>query len=122
MDFARNPLLLQKRHRLGANIRQTIDGSKRQIPVLGVGTVSEIAGVVVDLTGPSAFVATNLKERVLRLTAPRHTVQDEKLGFRPEIRFVADSCGFQIAFRTMRNRARITRIPVPGIGLNNVTR
>ena len=122
VDFARNPLLLQKRHRLRANIRQTIDGSERQISVLGARTVAEIAGVVVDVTGPRAFVTTNLKERVLRLTAPRHTVQNKELGFRPEIRFVADSRRFKITFGTVRNRARIARIAVTGIGLNHIAR
>jgi len=100
MHLNRHSHLLKDQTHGRADVLQRINRRNREITALDARTMADIA--IVEHLGrvPRALVGIDMEMGALHFNAPTDVVEDEKLGFRTEIRGVTNAGSLEIGLGT----------------------
>ena len=104
----------------GAQVVQGIDRGDGEVAALDVGAVATVAAVDVGGAVPDAFFADNFKHDLVHTGLVFHFVKDEEFVLRTEKGGVGDAGGFEVGFGAAGKRARVARVALHGVRLDDV--
>ena len=100
----------QRHDHRGADIVQAIDRGNREVTALDARTVAGVAALELLGGRPGGFLGENLDGGAGHIDRPLDGIEDEELGFRPEVSGIADAGAFQVSLGALGDGARVAVI------------